>query len=58
MIATNQKRFERLVSTMDMPDFRKKATAENARWFIRNGGIQNRHHRNFFEVLAIAQSFI
>jgi len=39
--------FERLVSTMDIPGFRKTASAANARWFLRNAGITNMSHRNF-----------
>lgn len=55
MDARNLERYERLVNNMDMPNHRKKATAENARWFLRHGGICNLQHKNFYDVLQIAQ---
>lgn len=51
---TKQQRYERLIQTMDLPVFRKTYNQANVRWFLRNGAIQNRSHRNFSAALALA----
>jgi prophage antirepressor-like protein len=51
---TEAQKFERAVSGMNIPAMRKKGTPENARWFLRNGSIQNREHHNI--LLAICHA--
>lgn len=53
---TKQK-FEKLVRTMDIPDFRKKATQPNLRWFLRNAWIRNVNHPDLDTVLNIAKKY-
>ncbi len=49
-----QRDFEKLVSTMKLPDSRKQATIENALWYLRNGGICNLSHQYFEQVTQLA----
>jgi len=46
--------FERLVSTMDVPESRRRGTRENALWYLRNGGIRNISHQHFEQVKQLA----
>ena len=48
------KRFERLVSSMNLPENRKQYSRPNVLWFVRNGALQNRQHRNFNEAVQLA----
>ena len=48
------KQFERLVSEMDVPANRQKGTPENILWFLRSGGIANRHHRDYVTACTVA----
>ena len=48
-------RYERLIKTMDLPAFRKIYSQPNVRWFLRNGAIQNRTHRNFDAAFTLAR---
>lgn len=38
--------YENLVASMELPAIRKLATPANALWFLRNGILINRHHKN------------
>lgn len=49
-----QQDFERLVSTMDIPESRRHGTIENALWYLRNGGICNLSHQYFERVTQLA----
>lgn len=55
MRISNSDRYEKLIQSMNVPESRKKATSENARWFLRHGGICNLQHKHFHDVLYIAQ---
>jgi len=48
------RRFESLIATMNVPQIRKKGTAINALWFLRDGAIANRAHKNFHEACDVA----
>ena len=48
------RRFETLIETMNVPQIRKKGTAINALWFLRDGAMANRTHKNFHEACEIA----
>ncbi|MCF6255027.1 MAG: hypothetical protein L3J98_09820 [Gammaproteobacteria bacterium] len=49
-----ERRFESLIATMNVPQTRKKGTAINALWFLRDGAIANRTHKNVHEASEIA----
>lgn len=48
-------KYERLIKTMNLPAVRKSYNQPNVRWFLRNGAIQNRTHRNFDAAFALAR---
>jgi hypothetical protein len=48
-------KYERLIKTMNLPAVRKSYSQPNVRWFLRNGAIQNRTHRNFDAAFALAR---
>ena len=50
--------FEKAVATMDIPEMRKTGNAVNARWFLRNGAIRNRNHKNFDIALKFAMKLM
>ena len=52
------KRFERLIRSMDLPENRKSYNRPNALWFVRNGALQNRQHRNFSEAVQLARELM
>ena len=54
-IEQKQMLFEQLVASMDIPEIRRKATPENARWFLRNGMIKNIHHKDVHRVVELAK---
>ncbi len=47
--------YERLIRTMNLPAARKFYSQPNVRWFLRNGAIQNRTHRNFDAAYTLAR---
>ena len=49
-----QNQFERIVADMDLPDVRKAGSYVNASWFIRDGWLRNKNHRNFSRAREIA----
>lgn len=49
------KLFERHIQKLDVPNDRKTATPLNARWFIRQGYVQNRNNPVADQVLEIAR---
>lgn len=49
-----ERRFESLIATMNVPQTRKKGTAINALWFLRDGAIANRAHKNVHEACELA----
>lgn len=53
-----EKRWEDLVSVMDLPEQRKVCNDQNVRWFLRNGAINNRFHKNVSEAIDIAKRLI
>jgi len=52
------KRFERLISSMNLPENRKSYNRPNVLWFVRNGALQNRQHRNFDEAVKLARELM
>ena len=48
-------RYERLIKTMNLPAARKSYSQPNVRWFLRNGAIQNRTHRNIETAIQLAR---
>lgn len=52
------KRFERLISSMNLPENRKRYSRPNVLWFVRNGALQNRHHCNFNEAVQLARELM
>ena len=52
------KRFERLISSMDLPQNRKQYNRPNVLWFVRNGALQNRQHRSFNEAVQLARELM
>ena len=52
------KRFERLVGSMNLPENRKFYNRPNVLWFVRNGALQNRQHRNFEEAFKLARELM
>lgn len=52
---SESRRFERLISSMNIPAERKTFSVSNVRWFLRNGAIINRGHQNFNDALALAK---
>lgn len=53
-----QKRFEYLVSSMNLPETRKHYTHENVLYFLRNGSIVNTLHKNFNAAMQVARDLI
>lgn len=47
--------FEKYINTLDVPADRKAATPLNARWFIRQGYVQNRNNPVAEQVLELAR---
>jgi hypothetical protein len=52
---TEAKKFERAIAGMNIPVERRKGTPENARWFLRNGTANNRHHKNIWDAICHAR---
>ena len=52
------KRFERLISSMNLPENRKAFNRPNVLWFVRNSALQNRQHQNFDEAVKLARELI
>lgn len=48
-------KFERAIQGMQMPDFRRAGTAENARWFLRSGAVLNRDHPKILLAICYAR---
>jgi len=46
--------FEQSVARLDIPDVRKIAKVENVRWFLRNGWIGNKSHKDFSRAREVA----
>lgn len=51
----NIKLYERLIQKLNVPVDRKTATPLNARWFIRQGYVENRNHPIADQVLELAR---
>lgn len=49
------KLFEKHIQKLDVPSDRKAATPLNARWFIRQGYVQNRNNPVAEQVLELAR---
>jgi hypothetical protein len=49
------KLYEKLIQKLDVPEDRKAGTPLNARWFIRQGYVQNRNNPVVEEVLELAR---
>lgn len=47
--------FERIMKTMEVPSLRSTGTMVNARWFLRNGAIQNRRHPKLDDAIEVAK---
>ena len=52
------KRFERLISSMNLPENRKQYNRPNVLWFVRNGALQNRQHQHFSEAVQLARELM
>ena len=50
-----KKEFEKIVESMNIPQERKTATPENARWFLRSGAIQNSNHFDIQKAIDLAK---
>ena len=50
-----EKRFEHLLASMDIPVSRKQCNHENVLWFLRSGAIKNMKHKNVHEAIVLAQ---
>ena len=47
--------YEKLIKRLNVPEDRKAATPLNARWFIRQGYVQNRNNPVVEQVLELAR---
>jgi hypothetical protein len=52
---TEAQKFERAIAGMNIPVERRKGTPANARWFLRNGTANNRHHKNIWDAICHAR---
>lgn len=52
---TNVQQYEKLIQKLNVPEDRKAATPLNARWFIRQGYVQNRNNPLVEQVLDLAR---
>ncbi len=52
------KRFERLIRSMNLPENRKVYSRPNVLWFVREGALQNRNHRNFNDAVRLARELM
>ena len=59
MILQNDvRRFENIISTMDIPVQRKRVNHSNLYWFLRNGAIANRDNAHFAEAVELATQLL
>lgn len=52
---TNVELYEKLIQKLNVPEDRKAATPLNARWFLRQGYVQNRNNPVVDQVLELAR---
>lgn len=49
----NKQRLQKMLTTMDIPDFRREVNFGNISWMIRNLGVRNRDNENYEEAMRL-----
>ena len=58
VLTIDQKRFEQLIHSMNVPIERKHYKHENVLWFLRIGAIQNATNKNFHAAVEVARKLV
>jgi hypothetical protein len=55
---SDELKFSSLIKDMEIPIMRREVNQTNLRWFLRNGAIYNRNHKNFEQAVRLAQQLV
>jgi len=53
-----EKRYAKLIKTLNIPEERQEVNEQNLRWFLRNGAISNMKNINCLEAISLARQIL